>query len=74
MFQLNSVEWENLKCQIGISRWGGDRAIPHAFTEHGVAMLSSVLRSKRAIRVNIEIIKIRRLMEPPEGPKRKIGS
>ena len=57
MFQLKPEEWENLKCQFGISRWGGDRAIPHAFTEHGVAMLSSVLNSLQAITANIEIMR-----------------
>jgi hypothetical protein len=57
MFQLSPEEWENLKCQFGISRWGGDRAMPHAFTEHGVAMLSSVLNSPRAIAANIEIMR-----------------
>jgi len=57
MFQLKPAEWENLKCQFGISRWGGDRAMPHAFTEHGVAMLSSVLNSSRAIAANIEIMR-----------------
>jgi len=57
MFQLKPAEWENLKCQFGISRWGGDRAMPHAFTEHGVAMLSSVLNSPRAIAANIEIMR-----------------
>ncbi len=58
MFQLNQKEAENLKFQIGISSWGGARrATPYAFTEQGVAMLSSVLRSKRAIRVNIEIMR-----------------
>lgn len=57
MFQLKPVEWENLKCQFGISSWGGDRAMPHAFTEHGVAMLSSVLNSPRAITANIEIMR-----------------
>ncbi len=58
MFQLTAQEWENLKCQIGTSRWGGDRrALPHAFTEQGVAMLSSVLSSKRAVQVNIAIMR-----------------
>lgn len=57
MFQLNSEEWENLKCQFGISSWGGRRKLPYAFTEHGVAMLSSVLNSKQAIAINIQIIK-----------------
>lgn len=49
-------EVEILKSQIVISSWGGTRKMPFAFTEYGVAMLSSVLRSKRAIQVNIQII------------------
>jgi hypothetical protein len=57
MFQISVEERDGLKCQIGISRWGGDRALPHAFTEHGVAMLSSVLNSPRAIAANIEIMR-----------------
>jgi len=58
MFQLNKKEYDNLKSQIVISRWGGSRrALPYAFTEHGVAMLSSVLKSKTAIQVNIRIMR-----------------
>jgi hypothetical protein len=57
MFQLSAVEFKNLKSQIVISSWGGARAIPYAFTEQGVAMLSSVLRSPKAIQVNIEIMR-----------------
>jgi hypothetical protein len=58
MFQLKKVEFENLKSQIVISSWGGlRRAMPYAFTEQGVAMLSSVLRSHRAIQVNITIMR-----------------
>ena len=57
MFQLSADEAEYLKCQSGISRWGGRRSRPHAFTEQGVAMLSSVLRSERAVRVNVEIMR-----------------
>jgi len=51
MFQLTAEEAEHLKCQIGISSdWGGRRrSLPYAFTEQGVAMLSSVLRSRRAV-------------------------
>lgn len=49
-------EVEILKSQIVISRWGGKRKKPFAFTEYGVAMISSVLRSKRAIQVNIQIM------------------
>ena len=56
MFQLTSDEFEILKSQIVTSSWGGTRKIPFAFTEYGVAMLSSVLRSKRAIQVNIQIM------------------
>lgn len=58
MFQLTDREIEILKSQIVISSWGGARrALPYAFTEQGVAMLSSVLRSKRAVLVNIEIMR-----------------
>jgi hypothetical protein len=89
MLQLTPEEWEDLKCQIGISSslvaatkvkkagairsqvvtasaHGGRRAIPYAFTEQGIAMLSSVLRSQRAVEVNITImrtfVQLRRLM------------
>jgi len=58
MFQLNKQEFTNLKSQIVISSWGGmRRAKPYAFTEQGVAMLSSVLNSPRAIHVNIAIMR-----------------
>jgi hypothetical protein len=58
MFRLDKVEFENLRCQIGTSsRWGGRRHLPYAFTEQGVAMLSSVLNSQRAIKVNIVIMR-----------------
>ena len=57
MFRLSADEWENLKCQNGISSWGGDRQLPYAFTENGIAMLSSVLRSNIAIEVNIRIMR-----------------
>ena len=58
MFRLSKREFANLRSQIEISSlWGGRRSLPYAFTEHGVAMLSSVLRSKRAIGVNIEIVR-----------------
>ena len=53
MFQLDAEEVENLKFQFGISSWGGRRRLPYAFTEQGVAMLSSVLNSERAVKVNI---------------------
>src|ERR1035437_2220360 len=59
MFQLTSGEAENLRFQIGISSsdFGGRRYLPYAFTEQGVAMLSSVLRSKRAVQVNIAVMR-----------------
>jgi len=57
MFQLTSQEVINLKSQIVISSWGGRRVTPYAFTEQGIAMLSSVLNSKRAIEVNIAIMR-----------------
>jgi hypothetical protein len=58
MFQLTKEEWTILKSQIATSRWGGRRTLPNVFTEHGVLMLSSVLSSKRAIAVNIEIMRV----------------
>jgi hypothetical protein len=58
MFQLTKREYASLRSQIVISNIrGGRRSFPYAFTEHGVAMLSSVLRSRRAVAVNIEIIR-----------------
>ncbi|MBA3065961.1 ORF6N domain-containing protein [bacterium] len=58
MFQLTKDELENWICQFGTSSWGGTRKLPFAFTEQGVAMLSSVLHSKKAIMVNISIMRI----------------
>jgi len=57
MFQLQQEEWGILKSQFATSRWGGTRKLPFAFTEQGVAMLSSVLRSDTAIEVNIRIMR-----------------
>ena len=58
MFELKPEELTNLKFQFGISRWGGRRrSRPHVFTEQGIAMLSSVLNSERAIKVNIAIMR-----------------
>jgi len=57
MFLLTEEEFKNLKFHFGISSWGGTRKLPRAFTEQGVAMLSSVLHSKRAVQVNIEIMR-----------------
>ena len=76
MFQLESDEFENLKSQFATSRWGGRRKLPFAFTEHGVLMLSSVLNSDRAIKVNIQIIrvftKMRQLIETHSEILRKL--
>jgi hypothetical protein len=58
MFQLAQNEWRNLKSQFATSSWGGTRKPPYAFTEQGVAMLSSVLNSETAIQVNIQIIRL----------------
>jgi hypothetical protein len=67
MFQLTAGEVRNLKCQSGIARWGGRRGLPYVFTEQGVAMLSSVLNSERAVKVNIAImrafVKLRETLE-----------
>ncbi|MBI2682021.1 MAG: ORF6N domain-containing protein [Acidobacteriales bacterium] len=111
MIRLTPQEARSLRSQIATSnaRRGGRRTLPYAFTEQGVAMLSSVLRSPRAVRVNIEIMRafvrlrqiiaaneelgrklaalekrydtqfkvvfdaIRRLMAPPESPRKRIG-
>ena len=56
MLVLDEDEFKILRCQIGTSSWGGVRYSPMAFTEQGVAMLSSVLKSKQAIHVNIQIM------------------
>ncbi|MBI4489472.1 MAG: ORF6N domain-containing protein [Deltaproteobacteria bacterium] len=77
MFQLNKAEFKNLKSRIVTSSWGGlRRAAPYAFTEQGVAMLSSVLNSKRAVQVNIEImrafVRLRELMSTHKAPARKL--
>ena len=56
LFQLTPEDFENLKSQIVTSSWVGTRKLPYAITEQGVAMLSSVLRSKKAIQVNIQIM------------------
>lgn len=58
MFELNKEEMANLRYQIGTSSWGGTRYDTMAFTEQGVAMLSSVLNNKTAIATNIEIIRV----------------
>ena len=57
MFQLTAEEFDNLMCHFGTSSWGGTRKMPYAFTEQGVAMLSGILKSKRAVQVNIAIMR-----------------
>jgi len=78
MFQLNPEEFKNLKSQIVTSSWGGiRRAAPYAFTEQGIAMLSSVLNSRRAIDVNIHIIrtfvKLREMIVSHKDLSRKLN-
>jgi len=58
MFQLTKNEHKNLMFQIGTSSWGGNRKLPYAFTEQGMAMLSGILKSDWAIDVNIRIMRI----------------
>src|SRR4030067_1195530 len=91
MFRFTKEDWENLRCQIGVSSstgpasvreatrtqfaassfHGGRRGLPYAFTEQGIAMLSSVLRSPRAVQVNIEImrafVRLRHFLASHEG-------
>jgi hypothetical protein len=86
MFQLTTAEFQRLKSQFVTSSlrsqdttsssWGGRRYPPYAFTEQGVAMLSSVLRSERAVRANIEImrafVKLRQMLAANEDLARKL--
>jgi len=76
MFQLDGSEFEKLRSQFVTSSWGGRRYPPYAFTEQGVAMLSSVLRSKRAIEVNIAIMRtfvaLRQMLAGNSALRRKI--
>jgi len=78
MFQLTQEEFANLKSQFVISSWGGIRTAPYAFTEQGVAMLSSVLRSERAIQVNIEImrtfVRLRQMLASNAELSRKLAA
>lgn len=57
MFELSTEEWQNLRSQNGTSSWGGIRYLPYAFTEHGVTMLASVLKSEKAIQMNIAVVR-----------------
>ncbi len=76
MFELTGDEFSNLRSQIVTSSWGGARYLPMAFTEQGVAMLSSVLNSNRAIKVNIQIMRaftqLRQMLSTHKDLKRKI--
>lgn len=76
MFQLMRQELSDLKFQFGTSSWGGTRKLPRAFTEQGVAMLSTVLHSKRAVQVNIEImrafVRLRRMIASHADLSRKL--
>jgi len=80
MFQLTPEEFADLRSQIVTSssgeEWGGRRYAPYAFTEQGVAMLSSVLKSQRAIQVNIEImrafVRMRRMIASHEELARRL--
>jgi hypothetical protein len=79
MFQLTVDEWRNLRSQIVTSsRHGGRRKPPFAFTEQGVAMLSSVLRSSRAVAVNVEImrafVEVRRTIGSTAGLSRRLDA
>ncbi len=56
LFQLTPTEYKHLKSQIVTSSWGGSRKLPFAFTEHGVTMLAGILRSEKAIHINIMIV------------------
>jgi hypothetical protein len=78
MLPLTKQEFDRLKSQIVISSWGGlRRAYPYAFTEQGVAMLSSVLHSKRAIQVNIAImrafVQLREMITSNKGLARRLN-
>jgi hypothetical protein len=77
MLRLSADEVSNLRRQFGASSsWGGRRYRPYAFTEQGVAMLSSVLRSARAVEVNIAImrafVQLRRLLASHEDLSRRL--
>ena len=78
MFRLTAGEFKNLKSHFGTSSWGGTRKRPRVFTEQGVAMLSGVLRSQRAVWVNIEIMRtfvlLRRMLASHEELARKLDA
>jgi len=77
MIQLDKEEFENLRFHFGTSsQWGGRRYLPYVFTEQGVAMLSSVLNSERAVKVNIEImrafVKLREMIASHKGLAKRL--
>jgi hypothetical protein len=76
MFALTQEELDNLKFHFGTSSWGGTRKLPRVFTEQGIAMLSGVLKSKRAVQVNIEImrafVKLREILNTNKDLARKM--
>jgi hypothetical protein len=76
MFRLSKTEFAVLRSQFVTSSWGGRRYPPYAFTEQGVSMLSSVLRSKRAIQVNVQIMRtfvgLRRMIASQAGLARRL--
>ena len=77
MFQLTKEELDNLRFHFGTSsQWGGRRYLPYVFTEQGVAMLSSVLNSERAVKVNIEImrafVKLREMIASHKGLAKRL--
>jgi hypothetical protein len=81
MFSLTAEDVSNLRSQFVTSSlpgWGGRRSAPYAFTEQGVAMLSSVLRSDRAAAVNVEImrafVRLRQILEDNSGLARKLAA
>lgn len=76
IFQLDKTEFANLKSQFVISSWGGRRTLPYAFTEQGVGMISGVLRSEKAVQINIMImrafVKMRELIDENKELKSKL--
>ena len=76
MFELSKKEYENLRSQFATSSWGGTRYAPMAFTEHGVLMISSVLKNDKAVQVNIQIMraftKMRQLIFNNVGLRKEI--
>ncbi|MDP3439882.1 MAG: ORF6N domain-containing protein [Azonexus sp.] len=78
MFQLNHDEWASLKSQTVTSNRGGTRYAPYVFSEQGIAMLSSVLRSEQAVQVNIEImrafVRLRRILSEHQEIARRLDT